>query len=259
MSNFIEPRLGTVSGPTHQEVCAQARIACKADNCWYSMRWFCSIRTIALAACIARTLAGQGCRLISGPVLTQRVRHFVATEERRLSALVRLGRENGLCFGIETVTDNFNEKITLRLTDTDAQNAINAILGSPREYEISVLHNVILIRDKRVRPPEYLALRLPRFRIPRSTLVWADLNLWMSVELYLDPSRKGFAGDSPPGDATDQVGPFDITGQKIRSLLCRVVGNSKGPTWIVSSSIRPAIAPASINRLWTLVLYRNPQ
>jgi hypothetical protein len=32
--------------------------------------------------------------------------------------------------GVETVTDNFNEKITLRLTDTDAQNAINAILGS---------------------------------------------------------------------------------------------------------------------------------
>jgi hypothetical protein len=165
------------------------------------MRWFNSIQTIALAACIARSLAGQGCLLTSGPVLTHRLQHFVATEERRLSALVRLGHENGLCFGIETVTDNFNEKITLRLSHTDAQNAINAVLGSSREYEISVLHNVILIRDKRVRPPEYLALRLPGFRIPRSTLVWANLNLWMSVEMRLDPNRKGFAGDSPPGDA----------------------------------------------------------
>ena len=222
------------------------------------MRWFSSIQTLALAACIARTLAGQGCRPTSGPVLTHRIQHFVATEERRLSALVRLGRENGLCFGIETVTDNFNEKITLRLIDTDAQNVINAALGSSQEYEISVLHNVILIRDKRVRPPEYLALRLPRFRIPRSTLVWANLNLWMSVEMYLDSSRKGFAGDSPPGDATDQVGPFDITGQKVRDLLCRVVGNSKGATWMVSSPIVPAVAPASTNSLWTLVLYRNP-
>jgi hypothetical protein len=208
---------------------------------------------------MARTLAGQGCRLPSGPVLTHRVQHFVATGERRLSALVRLGHENGLCFGIETVTDNFNEKITLRLTDTDAQNAINAVLGSSREYEISVLHNVILIRDKRVRPPEFLALRLPRFRIPRSTLVWANVNLWMSVEMHLDPSRKGFAGDSPPGDATDQVGPFDITGQKVRGLLCRVVENSKGATWMVSSPIVPTITPASTNSLWTLVLYRNPQ
>ena len=223
------------------------------------MGWFNSVQTIALTTCMARTLAGQGCRPTSGPVLTHRIQHFVATEERRLSALVRLGRENGLCFGIETVTDNFNEKITLRLTDTDAQNAINAVLGSSREYEISVLHNVILIRDKRVRPPEYLALRLPRFRIPRSTLVWANLNLWMSVEMYLDPSKKGFAGDSPPGDATDQVGPFDITGQKVRGLLCRVVGNSKGATWMVSSPIWSAVAPASINSLWTLVLYRNPQ
>ena len=208
---------------------------------------------------MARTLAGQRCRSTSGPVLAQRIEHFVATEERRLTALVRLGRENGLCFGIETVTDNFNEKITLSLTNSDAQNVISAILGSLQEYDVSILHNVILIRDKRVRPPEYLALRLPRFQIPRATLVWANLNLWMSVEMYLDPSRKGFAGHSPPGDATDQVGPFDINGQTVRGLLCRVVGDSKGATWIVSGPIEPAVAPASVNRLWTLVLYQNPQ
>jgi hypothetical protein len=177
--------------PTYQELCAEARVAGRADNCWCTMRWFNSIQTIALAACMARTLAGQGCRLTSGPVLTHRVQHFVATGERRLSALVRLGRENGLCFGIETVTDNFNEKITLRLTDTAAQNAINAVLGSSREYEISVSHNVILIRDKRARPPEYLALRLPRFRIPRSTLVWANLNLWDERRDAPRPQQKG--------------------------------------------------------------------
>jgi len=81
------------------------------------------------------------------------------------------------------VPGNECRALNLRLVDTDAQNAINAVLGSSREYEISVSHNVILIRDKRVRPPEYLALRLPRFRIPRSPLVWANLNLWMSVEM----------------------------------------------------------------------------
>jgi hypothetical protein len=223
------------------------------------MGWPNSIRTTALAACMVGTLHAQGCRPTSGPLLTQRIQHFVATEERRLSALVRLGRENGLCFGIETVTDNFNEKITLRLTNSDAQSVINAVLGSSREYEISVLHSVILIRDKQVRPPEYLALRLPRFQIPRSTLVWANINLWMTVEMYLDASRKGFAGDSPPGDATDQVGPFDISGEKVHGLLCRVVENSKGATWIVSSPVGPAAAPASVNRLWTLVLYQGPQ
>jgi hypothetical protein len=221
------------------------------------MRWFTPIQAIALLACMTRTLAGQGCRPTSGSVLTNRVHYFVATEERRLFALVRLGRENGLCFGIETVTGKFNEKITLRLTDTDARSAISAVLGSPPEYDISLLHNVILIRDKRVPPPEYLALRLPRFRIPRSTLVWANLNLFMSVEMYLNPRRKGFAGDGPPGDATDRVGPFDITGQTVRGLLCQVVGNSKGATWIVSSPFGSALAPASVNRLWTLVLYRN--
>ena len=204
---------------------------------------------------MARTLAGQGCRLTSGPMLTHRVQHFVATGERRLSALVRLGHENGLCFGIETVTDNFNEKITLRLTNTDAQNVINAVLGSSREYEISVLHNVILIRDKRLRPPKYLSVRLPRFSIPRSTLVSAELNLWMTVEMYLDPSSKGFAGDRPPGDPTDQVGPFDLREQMVRGLLCRIVENSKGTTWI-SNPIESPVAPAFINGLWTFVLYR---
>jgi hypothetical protein len=183
----------------------------------------------------------------------------MATEEPRLSALIRLGRENGLCFGIETRTDHFNEKITLSIVDTDAYNAINTVLGSSPGYEISVLHNVILIRDKRVRPPEYLSLRLPRFRIPRSTLVWANLNLGMSVEMQLDPNRKGFVGDGPPGDVTNQVGPFDISGQTVRDLLCRIVGSSKGATWMVSSPFGPSVAPASIGRLWTLVLYQNPR
>lgn len=221
------------------------------------MRWFSPLRATALMACMTSTLTGQGCRPASGSVRTDRIRYFASSEEGRLSALVRLGSENGLCFGIETVTGKFNEKITLRLTDTDAQSAINAVLGSPQEYNISLLHNVILIRDRRVPPPEYLALRLPRFRIPRLPLVWANLNLGMSVEMFLDPSIKGFVGDSPPGDATDQVGPFDITRQTVRGLLCQVVENSKGATWIVRSPIEPTLAPASINKLWTLVLYRN--
>jgi len=205
------------------------------------------------------TLEGQGCRSTSPSVFTGRIQQFVSTRGSRLSALVRLGRENGLCFGIETATGRFHEKITVRLADTDAQSAINAILGAPQDYDISLLHNVVLIRDKRAPPPEYLDLRLPRFRIPLLPLVVADRNLWMGVEMYLDSSRKGFAGVSPPGDATDRVGPFDITGQAVRSLICQIVENSKGATWIVSSpaGLDPGLAPASINRLWTLILYRN--
>ena len=205
---------------------------------------------------MTRTLAGQGCQPSSGSPLTARVRNFVSNDERRLSALVRLGLENGLCFGIETVTRSFNEKITLRLAKTDAQSAIKAVLGSQREYDITLLHNVILIRDKRVPPPEYLAVRLPRFRIPRSRLDEANLNLFISLETHLAHSPFGFAGDGPPGDPTDRLGPFDISGQTVRDLLCQVVGNSKGATWIFTSPVAPAPPPSSINRRWSLVLYR---
>ena len=212
------------------------------------MRWFTPIRATALVACMTSTLTGQGCRPASGSARTDRIRYFASSDERRLSALVRLGRENGLCFGIETMTGKFNEKITLRLTDTDAQSAINAVLGSSREYNISLLHNVTLIRDKQVPPPEHLALRLPRFRIPRLTLVMANFNLWMNVERLLDPSIKGFGGDSPPGDPTDQVGPFDITRQTVRGLLCQILENSKGATWIARSPIEPRLAPGIYQR-----------
>ncbi|PYT25669.1 MAG: hypothetical protein DMG57_24515 [Acidobacteria bacterium] len=205
-------------------------------------------------ACLAGNLAGEGCRSASGPLLSQRIHTFEAREEFRLPALIRLGRENGLCFGIEEA-DNFNQRITLSLADIDARSAISAILGSTQDYDISVLHNVILIRDKRLRPPKYLSVRLPRFSIPRSTLVSAELNLWMTVEMYLDPSSKGFAGDRPPGDPTDQVGPFDLREQMVRGLLCRIVENSKGTTWI-SNPIESPVAPAFINGLWTFVLYR---
>ena len=211
------------------------------------------VQAAGVIACLAGNLAGEGCRSASGPLLSHRIHRFEAREELRLPALIRLGRENDLCFGIEQA-DNFNQRITLSLAYIDARSAISAILGSSQDYDISVLRNVVLIRDKRLRPPEYLGVRLPRFRIPRSTLVSAELNLWMTVEIYLSRGSKGFAGDIPPGDPTDQVGPFDIREQTVRALLCRIVENSKGATWI-SNPIPPAVAPASMNELWTFVLY----
>jgi hypothetical protein len=57
-----------------------------------------------------------------------------------------------------------------------------------------------------------------------------DNQLWMALELDLDPSKQGFGGDYPPTEPIDEVGPFN-----------------EAPT------------PASRNGFWTLVAYSgNP-
>lgn len=176
---------------------------------------------------------------------------FSAHGETRLTALLGFGRENHISFGIESFSDDLLQPLTTNLAKGTAESQIRRILGTPVAYRISCAAGVVMVHDSRVASPPWLNRRVPRFHVPKSTLLAASTSLWMLVETLLNPRQQGFAGDSPPGDAADQVGPYDIRGDTVRGLLCRLAASSKGTAWLLE---RPGLSipgTASRNRLWT--------
>ncbi len=187
--------------------------------------------------------------------LSRQVSHFSIGNTSVLDALLWLGRDDGVCFGIEFSGPELNRDVQVAADKTTMSEVVKKILGSSDAYRLSVSDGVILIRKKGVRPPVWLDHRLPQFELPRLELMSADTGLWMALERDLSPSQQGFAGDSPVTDPIDEVGPFREHGQTVRQLLIRIVGSSRGATWFPTTHGVRVSFPASINRFWTLVTY----
>lgn len=186
---------------------------------------------------------------------------FTSRNESRLAALIRFGRENRLCFGIEFSDASFQDIPVIQLPQTTLREAVEAILVRDQGHSLAVstLKGVVIIRSIRSHPPDWLDHRLPRFRIPRMQVVCASLNLSMALERHLNPSIQGFAGDYPPGAPADQVGPLDIRDATIRELLCTVVGASGKADWIAMGGLTLGSGKnASVNRYWTLLYDPDP-
>ena len=187
-------------------------------------------------------------------VLSRPVSHFSIGQTTVLDALLWLGHDERVCFGIEFSGPELDRNVRVAADKTTVSEVVKKILGSSDAYQLSVSDGVILVRKKGVKPPSWLDHRLPQFVLPRTELMSANNVLWMTFELDLNPSIKGFAGDFPPTDPIDEVGPFREQGQTVRQLLIRIVTSSRGVSWFPTQGVRVPF-PAAINRLWTLVTY----
>jgi hypothetical protein len=194
----------------------------------------------------------------SESLLSRHVSHFSIGKTSALDALIWFGRDQRICFGIEFYGAELSNPVEIEIDDATVGEVVQKILGSTDTYQLSVLDGVILIRKKEVRSPDWLNHRLPHFRVSRGELMAVDNQLWMALELDLDPLKQGFGGDYPPTEPIDEVGPFDERGQTVRQLLVRIVASSRGATWYPTQGAE-APTPASRNGFWTLVAYSgNP-
>ncbi len=187
--------------------------------------------------------------------LSRQVSHFSIGKTSALDALLWLGRDERICFGIEFSGPELGRGVQVAADKTTVSEVVKKILVSSDAYQLSVSDGIILIHKKGVKPPAWLDHRLPQFELPRMELMSADTGLWMALESDLTPSQQGFAGDSPVTDPIDEVGPFREHGQTVRQLLIRIVASSRGASWFPTTHGVRASFPASINRFWTLVTY----
>jgi hypothetical protein len=198
---------------------------------------------------------GGNCKAEPRCPLLLDVKPFTSHNENRLATLIHFGRENHISFGIESSSDDLLEPIDANTTHGFARSAIMQILGGP-SYRVTCVNGVVVARDSRFASPTWLDRRLPSYEMPRATLVIANIGLWNRLESLLGRPPASVFGSFPPGDPDDLVGPYDIKGSTIRSLLCLLVGSSKGATWFIHGKVKP-FGTSIGNRFWTMMPYSN--
>jgi hypothetical protein len=205
--------------------------------------WFAAV---VLLACVAH--------LSPRNPLSNHVRHFSIGKTTALDALIWLGRDEQISFGIEFYGTDLSKTVEINIDNATVGDVVKKILGSIDSYQLSVLGGVILIRRKGETPPDWLNHRIRRFTVPRGELMLVNSELWMALETDLDPTIRGFSGDYPGTNPIDEVGPFDERGQTVRQLLVKIVSASRGATWYPTQNVQGP-APSTVNGFWTLVTY----
>lgn len=186
--------------------------------------------------------------------LARRVEHFTTGKTTVLAALVQLGRDAHVSFGLEFYGD-LDDPIQLEMTHATVAEVVRTILGKRDAYRVFVLDDVVIVRRRNVPAPYWFRLRIPVFRAPRGDLMTANVQLSIAVNLILNPWAAGVVGDYMPTD--EQVGPFNERGRTVEQLLAKLAAASRwGAIWYPSQYVRiPPGRVSSENELWALAAY----
>ena len=208
---------------------------------------------LAVLVLLAAHLPAAGGDAVSP--LSRPISHFGIGKTSVVNALLWLGHDERICFGIEFPGTDLNREVRVNVNRSTLSEIVQQILGSSDTYQLSVSDGVILIRKKAVNPPSWLDRRLPEFELPRTEVMAADNALWMTLERDLNSSQRGFAGDYPSTDPVEEVGPFHEREQTVRHLLNKIAAGSRGASWFLPTDGVRVSFPTAVNRFWTLVTY----
>jgi hypothetical protein len=153
-----------------------------------------------LTVAVLLTANSVGVAHNSDSLLSRHVSHFSIGKTRALDALIWLGRDERICFGIEFYRAELGNPVQIEMDNATIGEIVQKILGSTDAYQLSVLNGVILIRKRGVQPPDWLNQRLPHFKVARGELMSVSSLLWMALEMDLDlpPSRDSAGIIRPP-------------------------------------------------------------
>ena len=187
--------------------------------------------------------------------LSRQVSHFRLGPTSILNALLWLGHDYGVCFGIEYSGSDLNNTVQVDENKTTVGAVTRKILGDT--FQVSVAKGVVLIRRKGANTPDWLTHRLHVFTMPRVELMNANDLLWMGLEMDLDKTKHGFGGSHPQSEPRDEVGPFREHDKTMQQLLTTLVASSHGASWYATNGVGGTSFDSTINRFWTLATYRT--
>jgi hypothetical protein len=193
------------------------------------------------------------------PDLSGHIAEFDAWRVSRVEALLRLGEEHSLCFGIEYVDRALLTELTdFHLHGTNVQGALRSILG--RDQLVAELRDgVVEIRQKTPGPEakNIFAKPIAEFHARRGPVQELSIALHMQLVTDLNPKIGGFAGNYPSGDLKNLVGPFAEYNRTVRYLLNQIVSQSKGGAWIaeIPWGLRGDFGVPEKRRIWTVIEY----
>src|SRR5260370_444239 len=216
--------------------------------------------SIFLASCffIRADLLHAECSASRG--LQSQVASFSVDHVSIVEAVLTLGQQQQVCFGIEYVDrHSLIDPITVAVKNVTIEAALLEILSHGTGYYFKEADGVILLAntDEPHGDQNLFDHVVPQFVCPRATVQEVSNSLWMRIRLDLDPTIKGFAGKFRTGDREDIIGPIQQRDSTVRQILNVIVEQSKGASWVaVVGSESLATIPGS--GLWQILEYDRP-
>lgn len=219
--------------------------------------WLICLLLISAAPKVAHARCGD-------PNLSALVPEFTALQTPRINALLQFGQSYNLCFGVEYVDSGLlTELADIHTRASTVAEAIKSILGPERLLSMHVREGVIEISRTPSEPhiKDIFDYPIPVFEARRGAL--QEISNLLEMQLVLDliaPDVIGFAGDYPPGDTTDEVGPFREYNLALRFLLDKILSESKGGAWVarIAWRLRGDFKIPEKRKVWTFIQYGVP-
>ena len=182
--------------------------------------------------------------------LSVNITGFQSLSQSRIATLVSFAREHKISFGITQELPGMYDQVNVKMAQGTVRSIVKAILGPHARVASTCVFGVILI-GATTAPPHWLCQRVPEFKILKSPVGIVNAELNMQLESSKNPSRKGFAGDIM-GDLGPVIGPMDLKGATVRTLLCRLASEWPGTVWM-AGAVHGVPGARWSNSFWTLL------
>ncbi|MGB2679456.1 MAG: STN domain-containing protein [Candidatus Acidiferrum sp.] len=129
-----------------------------------------------------------------------------------------------------------DEPIAVNLQNKTVRQSLDAILRHGRGYSWRLRNGVIEITNRLVskHTESQFDTVIPVFTIPdKETTKMASVMLWWNLQLKLDKTLKGFAGDVMGDARAPRVKGATLQDRTVREILAYIVVNSDAEGWIV--------------------------
>jgi hypothetical protein len=132
---------------------------------------------------------------------------------------------------------SLDNPIKVSLRSTTIRQGLNAILLQSQDYRWRLHNGIVEITNSHAREGAEDLFRkvIPVFEIKeQTTVIWASVLLWQLLQMVLDPTVKGFAGDimGPLGPPT--LKPVTLHNRTVEEILSYIVVHSGAEGWTVA-------------------------
>ena len=149
--------------------------------------------------------------------------------------LLKFSHQQHLRIAVEYVDRaSMEQAIDVSLEGKTVRQALDSILRNGRGYKWQLRNGIVEITNSRASKHAEAQLNkvIPVFEIAEGeTVKLASEMLWWNLQIVLDPSVKGFAGDV---GASSTIKPTKLRNRSVRDILSYIVVNSQAEGWIVS-------------------------
>jgi len=152
--------------------------------------------------------------------------------------LLKFSHQQNLRIAVEYVDRaSIDESIAVNLKNKTVRQSLDAILRNAHGYGWRLRNGVIEITNRHVskRAESQLDTVIPIFAIPdNETTKMASVMLWWNLQLKLDKTLKGFAGDVMGDARMPRLKAATLRNWTVREILAYIVVNSSVEGWIVA-------------------------